>query len=186
MLATRNFSSRGTVNRKSDGGSQVKESTDSNAADDDDVRAVKSTNGILDPRKQEVIKLTEQLVEAVNSGDYEGYTKFCDPHMTAFEPEALGNLVEGMDFHKFYFDNVLGKNSKTLNSTILNPSVHLLGDDAACIAYIRLTQYMDKSGMAHTQQSEETRVWSKKDGKWQNVHFHRSGSASSPFTAVHK
>lgn len=25
-------------------------------------------------RKQEVIKLTEQLVEAVNSGDYEGYT----------------------------------------------------------------------------------------------------------------
>jgi hypothetical protein len=25
--------------------------------------------------------------------------------MTAFEPGALGNLVEGMDFHKFYFDN---------------------------------------------------------------------------------
>lgn len=25
--------------------------------------------------------------------------------MTAFEPEALGNLIEGMDFHKFYFDN---------------------------------------------------------------------------------
>ena len=25
--------------------------------------------------------------------------------MTAFEPEALGNLVEGIDFHKFYFDN---------------------------------------------------------------------------------
>lgn len=40
--------------------------------------------------------------------------------------------------------SVLGKNSKTLNSTILNPSVHLLGDNAACIAYIRLTQYMDK------------------------------------------
>lgn len=31
--------------------------------------------------------------------------KICDPHMTAFEPEAIGNLVEGMDFHKFYFDN---------------------------------------------------------------------------------
>jgi len=31
--------------------------------------------------------------------------KICDPHLTAFEPEALGNLVEGMDFHKFYFDN---------------------------------------------------------------------------------
>lgn len=31
--------------------------------------------------------------------------KICDPHLTAFEPEALGNLVEGMEFHKFYFDH---------------------------------------------------------------------------------
>ena len=28
-----------------------------------------------------------------------------DPHLTAFEPEARGNLVEGLEFHKFYFDN---------------------------------------------------------------------------------
>lgn len=33
------------------------------------------------------------------------FRKICDPHLTAFEPEAMGNLVEGMDFHKFYFDN---------------------------------------------------------------------------------
>lgn len=31
--------------------------------------------------------------------------KICDPGLTAFEPEALGNLVEGMDFHRFYFEN---------------------------------------------------------------------------------
>lgn len=31
--------------------------------------------------------------------------KMCDPGMTAFEPEALGNLVEGLDFHRFYFEN---------------------------------------------------------------------------------
>ncbi|XP_023716508.1 calcium/calmodulin-dependent protein kinase type II delta chain isoform X2 [Cryptotermes secundus] len=138
-------------------------------------------------RKQEIIKMTEQLIEAINTGDYEAYTKICDPHLTAFEPEALGNLVEGMDFHKFYFDNVLGKNCKAVNTTILNPHVHLLGEDAACIAYVRLTQYMDKQGQAHTQQSEETRVWHKRDNKWQNVHFHRSGvTGSSPFTFAHK
>ena len=28
-----------------------------------------------------------------------------DPRLTAFEPEARGNLVEGLEFHKFYFDN---------------------------------------------------------------------------------
>ncbi|XP_073985853.1 calcium/calmodulin-dependent protein kinase II isoform X12 [Rhodnius prolixus] len=131
-------------------------------------------------RKQEVIKITEQLLEAINTGDFDAYTKICDPHLTAFEPEALGNLVEGMEFHKFYFDNVI-KNCKAINTTILNPNVHLLGDEAACIAYVRLTQYIDKQGMAHSSQCEETRVWHKKDSKWQNVHFHRS-SNSPPFS----
>ena len=75
--------------------------------------------------------------------------------------------------------SVLGKNSKAINTTILNPSVHILGEDSACIAYIRLTQYMDKSGLPHTQQSEETRVWHRKDGKWLNVHYHRSTSGAA-------
>ncbi|NXN26907.1 KCC2D kinase, partial [Nycticryphes semicollaris] len=139
-------------------------------------------------RKQEIIKVTEQLIEAINNGDFEAYTKICDPGLTSFEPEALGNLVEGMDFHRFYFEN--GKNffsspmylylNKPIHTIILNPHVHLVGDDAACIAYIRLTQYMDGSGMPKTMQSEETRVWHRRDGKWQNVHFHRSGSPTVP------
>lgn len=83
-------------------------------------------------RKQEIIKATEQLIEAINNGDFEAYTlvwpdpslhanlmmlvnrlihlrflcrKICDPALTSFEPEALGNLVEGTDFHRFYFEN---------------------------------------------------------------------------------
>ncbi|XP_052119874.1 calcium/calmodulin-dependent protein kinase type II alpha chain isoform X23 [Frankliniella occidentalis] len=209
MLATRNFSSRSIITKKGDG-SQVKESTDSSTTlEDDDIKDLEnshyipltgesdeadeirivcpnktcsqlSTSSYGSARKQEIIKMTEQLIEAINTGEYEAYTKICDPHLTAFEPEALGNLVEGMDFHKFYFDNVLGKNCKALNTTILNPHVHLMGDEAACIAYVRLTQYMDKQGQAHTHQSEETRVWHKRDNKWQNVHFHRS-SVTPPF-----
>ncbi|KAK8386769.1 hypothetical protein O3P69_017905 [Scylla paramamosain] len=181
MLATRNFSSRSIITKKGDG-SQVKESTDSSTTiEEEDVKANRNNN-VLDPRKQEIIKATEQLIDCINSGDFEGYTKICDTHLTSFEPEALGNLVEGLEFHKFYFDNVLGKNCKTVNTMILSPHVHLLGEDAACIAYIRLTQYMDKHGQAHTQQSEETRVWQRRDHKWQCMHFHRSGSPSStPF-----
>ncbi|XP_034937510.1 calcium/calmodulin-dependent protein kinase type II alpha chain isoform X21 [Chelonus insularis] len=205
MIATRNFSSkydgqaRSIVTKKGDG-SQVKESTDSSTTiEDDDVKEEPTSNSrrasnlsseVEDARRQEIIKMTEQLIENINTGDFEGYTKICDPHLTAFEPEALGNLVEGMDFHKFYFDNaVLGKNSscKAVNTTILNPHVHLLGEDAACIAYVRLTQYVDKQGVAHTQQSEESRVWHKKDNKWQNVHFHRSAvTGPSPFSCNHK
>uniref|UniRef100_A0A3P8R743 calcium/calmodulin-dependent protein kinase n=1 Tax=Astatotilapia calliptera TaxID=8154 RepID=A0A3P8R743_ASTCA len=131
-------------------------------------------------RKQEIIKMTEQLIEAINNGDFEAYTRICDPGLTSFEPEALGNLVEGMDFHKFYFENLLSKNSKPVHTTILNPHVHLIGEDAACIAYIRLTQYIDGQGRPRSCQSEETRVWHRRDAKWLNVHFHCSGAPAAP------
>ncbi|XP_062256741.1 calcium/calmodulin-dependent protein kinase type II subunit gamma isoform X9 [Platichthys flesus] len=149
----------------------TKGSTEScNNADEEDMKA----------RKQEIIKMTEQLIEAINNGDFEAYTRICDPGLTSFEPEALGNLVEGMDFHKFYFDNLLSKNSKPVHTTILNPHVHLIGEDAACIAYIRLTQYMDAQGRPRSCQSEETRVWHRREAKWLNVHFHCSGAPAAP------
>ncbi|XP_016302765.1 calcium/calmodulin-dependent protein kinase type II subunit beta isoform X10 [Sinocyclocheilus anshuiensis] len=150
----------------------IKESSDSSntTIEDEDVKA----------RKQEIIKITEQLIEAINNGDFDAYAKICDPGLTSFEPEALGNLVEGMDFHRFYFENLLSKNSKPIHTTILNPHVHLIGEEAACIAYIRLTQFVDGQGRPRSSQSEETRVWHRRDSKWQNVHFHCSGAPAAP------
>ncbi|XP_074518975.1 calcium/calmodulin-dependent protein kinase type II subunit gamma-like isoform X7 [Halichoeres trimaculatus] len=141
---------------------------------------VAAINNTKQTRKQEIIKITEQLIEAINNGDFEAYTRICDPGLTSFEPEALGNLVEGMDFHKFYFENLLSKNSKPVHTTLLNPHVHLIGEDAACIAYIRLTQFVDTTGRPRSSQSEETRVWHRRDGKWLNVHFHCSGAPAAP------
>ncbi|XP_055496786.1 calcium/calmodulin-dependent protein kinase type II subunit delta isoform X3 [Leucoraja erinacea] len=215
MLATRNFSAKSLMNKKTDGVKKRKSSSSvqmmiNNKANvvtspkepiptpalepqttvihnpaDGNKESSESTNTTIEDedvkaRKQEIIKVTEQLIEAINNGDFEGYTKICDPGLTAFEPEALGNLVEGMDFHRFYFENALSKNQKPIHTIILNPHVHLIGDDAACIAYIRLTQYIDGSSMPKTMQTEETRVWHRRDGKWQNVHFHRSGSPTIP------
>lgn len=133
-------------------------------------------------RKSEIIRSTELLLDAISSNDFESYARLCDPNMTAFEPEAIGNLVEGLDFHKFYFDN-LKTNRNNTNTSILNPHVHLLGDDAAAIGYIKVTQNIDKSGLPHTHQSEETRIWHRRDGRWVNVHFHRSIATadSNPF-----
>ncbi|XP_026103742.1 calcium/calmodulin-dependent protein kinase type II subunit beta-like isoform X32 [Carassius auratus] len=179
MLVSRNFSAKSLLNKKADvkkrkssSTIQYMESSDSSNAtvEDEEMKA----------RKQEIIKITEQLIEANNNGDFEAYAKICDPGLTCFEPEALGNLVEGMDFHRFYFENLLSKNSKPIHTTILNPHVHLIGDEAACIAYIRLTQYVDGQGRPHSSQSEETRVWHRRDSKWQNVHFHCSGAPAAP------
>uniref|UniRef100_A0A1A8LJK3 calcium/calmodulin-dependent protein kinase n=1 Tax=Nothobranchius pienaari TaxID=704102 RepID=A0A1A8LJK3_9TELE len=169
LLVTRNFSGKSLLAKKTDG---VKESSESanTTIEDEDARA----------RKQEIIKVTEQLIEAINNGDFEAYTKICDPGITSFEPEALGNLVEGTDFHRYYFENALSKAKLHIHTILLNPHVHLIGDEAACIAYIRLTQYMDSNGMPRTMQSEETRIWHRRDGKWQNIHFHRSGSPTVP------
>ncbi|XP_053203142.1 calcium/calmodulin-dependent protein kinase type II delta chain-like isoform X10 [Panonychus citri] len=131
-------------------------------------------------RKQEVIKITEQLLDAISAGDFDAYSKLCDPNVSSFEPETLGNLVEGIEFHKYYFDNaILAKNMKTINTNILNPTVHLMGDDAACIAYIRLTQFIDPSGAPQIKQTEETRVWHRRESKWQMVHFHRARAGAS-------
>ncbi|XP_026076192.1 calcium/calmodulin-dependent protein kinase type II subunit beta-like isoform X12 [Carassius auratus] len=206
MLVSRNFSAKSLLNRKADVKPQsnsvknsivtspkgnvpspalepqttvihnpvdgIKESSDSSntTIEDEDVKA----------RKQEIIKITEQLIEAINNGDFDAYAKICDPGLTSFEPEALGNLVEGMDFHRFYFENLLSKNSKPIHTTILNPHVHLIGEEAACIAYIRLTQFVDGQGLPRSSQSEETRVWHRRDSKWQNVHFHCSGAPAAP------
>ncbi|XP_019955684.1 calcium/calmodulin-dependent protein kinase type II delta 1 chain isoform X8 [Paralichthys olivaceus] len=203
MLATRNFSAKSLLNKKTDGvkinnkanvvtspkepvptpslepqttvihnpadGNKESSESANTTIEDEDVRA----------RKQEIIKVTEQLIEAINNGDFEAYTKICDPGLTSFEPEAMGNLVEGTDFHRFYFENALSK-GKPIHTILLNPHVHLIGDEAACIAYIRLTQYIDRNGMPRTMQSEETRIWHRRDSKWQNIHFHRSGSPTVP------
>uniref|UniRef100_A0A8C9VBT1 calcium/calmodulin-dependent protein kinase n=1 Tax=Scleropages formosus TaxID=113540 RepID=A0A8C9VBT1_SCLFO len=140
------------------------------------------SSSIKEPQNQlqEIIKVTELLIEAINNGDFEAYMKMCDHSLTSFEPEALGNLVEGHDFHRFYFENALSKGNRPVHTILLNPHVHLIGEDAACIAYVRLTQYMDGNGMPRTMQSEETRVWRRRDGKWHSLHFHRSGTPMVP------
>ncbi|XP_041443506.1 calcium/calmodulin-dependent protein kinase II beta isoform X16 [Xenopus laevis] len=208
MLATRNFSAKSLLNKKTDVGKPQTNSTKNSAGvtspkgpippaaletqttvihnlvdgikESSDSTHTNPEDEEMKARKQEIIKITEQLIEAVNNGDFEAYAKICDPGLTTFEPEALGNLVEGIDFHRFYFENLLSKNNKPIHTTILNPHVHVVGEDAACIAYIRLTQYIDTQGRPRTSQSEETRVWHRRDGKWQNVHFHCSGAPVAP------
>ncbi|VDO61243.1 unnamed protein product [Schistosoma margrebowiei] len=113
-----------------------------------------------------------------------------DSQFTYFGPEACGNLLEGADFHKFYFEQIIPKSVvRAIHTSILNPTVHLMGEDAACIAYTRLTQFLDKCGMPHTQQTEETRVWVRRNDRgWQNVHVHRSclsaGSGGGGFANI--
>jgi len=121
---------------------------------------------------QQFIDLTHQLLDCISRGDWETYQSLCDPTLTAFEPEARGQLVAGLDFHRFNFE--LGGGATKRANTVCAPHVRLLGDDAAVVSYVRLVQCVDSGGNAQTHRFEETRVWQRRDDQWRHVHFHRS------------
>ncbi|MFO0886276.1 MAG: DUF4440 domain-containing protein [Pirellulales bacterium] len=124
---------------------------------------------------QEVLKLNQLLLDSIMAGDWAAYEKLCCSTITCFEPEARGQVVEGMAFHKFYFPPAPVKSTKVV--TMSQPHVRVMGDNAVVLSYVRLTQSCDASGVATTGRMEETRVWQKIDGQWKHVHFHRAPGA---------
>lgn len=122
---------------------------------------------------QQIIDLTQQLLKSIVEADWETYTQLCATEITAFEPEAGGYLVQGLPFHQHYFDRAGKAPGKDVTTTIASPVVHVHGD-AACIAYIRVTQKLDAERQFVTATKQETRVWHKVNGEWKHVHFHRS------------
>ncbi len=125
-----------------------------------------------EPLQQQLIELTQQLLDSIARGDWKSYEKFCDPTLTCFEPEARGQLVSGMQFHKYYFDNL--SYSTPVNTTMASPHVRLLGPDVAVVSYVRLQQTLSPDGSASTSRHEETRIWRRQADRWIHVHFHRS------------
>ena len=124
--------------------------------------------------EENILQLNQRLLDAIAAADWATYEELCDPELTAFEPEARGQRVEGLDFHRFYFD--LGKPDGARHTTMVDLRVRMLGENAALVTCIRLVQAETPSGPT-TQRAEETRVWLRRDGHWRHVHFHRSDSA---------
>ncbi len=121
--------------------------------------------------RDELLSVSHQLLDAIDRRDWKAYSELCDPTLTAFEPEAVGHLVEGMPFHEFYFS---GEASRLrVQSTIASPHVRLMGDSAV-VSYVRLTQRWGEGGPPVTIAGEETRVWQRQNATWKHVHFHRS------------
>jgi calcium/calmodulin-dependent protein kinase (CaM kinase) II len=131
----------------------------------------------------DIIALNQKLLDAIVCGDYNTYSSLCSEDITCFEPECEGHQVQGLAFHKFYFDlpappSLVPKNISDLPPTVVTmSSVHVrrLGDNAAVISYVRVNQSCLQTGEPKVTKACETRVWQKVDsGKWKNVHMHRS------------
>lgn len=126
---------------------------------------------MLDALDQSLVDLCQRLLDAIAAGDWATYSELCDPSLTAFEPEARGHLVTGLDFHRYYF---AGETSGArVQNTIVAPHVRRW-DDAAVVSYVRLVQRQTAGGASETLAFDETRVWRRQADGWRHVHFHRS------------
>jgi calcium/calmodulin-dependent protein kinase (CaM kinase) II len=129
----------------------------------------------MDPVSEELLRTNQRLLDAIAQGDWAAYQQLCDPSLTAFEPEGRGQLVEGLEFHRFYFQ--LGGKGAPGQTTVCAPKVRVMRD-VAVISYVRLNQRVGGDGNPVTCSFEETRVWQRQNGQWRHVHFHRSVPAS--------
>jgi hypothetical protein len=125
----------------------------------------------MTPDEQQVLDANARLLQSIDAGDWASYAALCDSQITCFEPEARGNLVSGLPFHKFYFD--LPSSGTPRLSSMSSPFVRIAGD-AAVVCYVRLVQKLDAQGHPITQAVEETRIWQRMGGVWKHIHFHRS------------
>ena len=122
-----------------------------------------------------VIAENQKLLNAIASGNYQEYQGLVSSDITSIEPETSGNVVQGLDFHKYYFD-LGGQSPKPQlvnNVTMSRPHVRWLGDNAAVLTYVRVDQTL-ADGVPVTKTCCETRVWEIRNEKLVNVHFHKS------------
>jgi UMP-CMP kinase len=155
------------------------------------------TQRILEPLlRREVLQANQRLLDAVHAGDWQAYADLSQGDMTCIEAESNGQMVKGLGFHKFYFDQNAAASAAAVaagdaaapaptqraQSTITNPCVRLLGGKGALVTYNRLVQ---RAG--GTDEFGETRVWVCDDkGKWRQTHFHRTfaGASAGPVSSV--
>ena len=127
-----------------------------------------------DALTSELLQLNQRLLDSIADADWNTYQELCAPNLTAVEPESHGQVVEGLAFHRFYFD--LGGIRGRHHTTMVAPHVRIMGD-VAVIVYLRLVQRTGDEG-PKTAASAETRVWQRQDGRWRHVHFHRTALAT--------
>ena len=130
---------------------------------------------------EDVIDANRRLLDAIASGDYESYRDLTSRDMTSIEPETLGQIVQGMDFHRYYFELMKRRRNAVHPPAIhmISPCVRWLGGGggspcvAAILSYVRLDQIVE-DGRPVTRTTSETRIWENRDGRLVQVHFHKS------------
>ena len=125
-------------------------------------------------RDCEILHLNQTLLDSVVRGDWSTYADLCSDDLTCFEAETNGLLVEGLRFHRYYFELPGSDGSPSpVTVTMARPHLRWIGDDGVVLSYTRLSQRL-QNGDPITASCCETRIWHRQSGRWQQVHVHRS------------
>ncbi|MFZ9216905.1 MAG: DUF4440 domain-containing protein, partial [Vulcanococcus sp.] len=126
-------------------------------------------------RDREILQVNQAMLNSVASGDWQAYSAVCAEDLSCFEAESEGHLVEGLPFHRFYFELPGEPNAapSPVTVTMARPHLRWLSDDAVVLSYTRLTQRLS-NGDPITARCCETRIWQRLNGNWKQVHVHRS------------
>jgi len=132
-------------------------------------------------RDNEILAVNQRMLDSVVAGDWATYASTCSSDLSCFEAETNGVLVEGLQFHRFYFSpsnqfahsNQAPSPTSAVQVTMVRPHVRWLSEDVAVLSYTRLTQ-RTVGGDAITNSCCETRIWQRLQGQWLQVHVHRS------------
>jgi ketosteroid isomerase-like protein len=134
-----------------------------------------STQPLPPERDREILAVNQSMLESVMAGDWSTYASHCSNDLSCFEAETNGILAEGLNFHRFYFELPAPPTPAvpTVQVTMARPHLRWLSEDAVVLSYTRLTQAL-REGSAITASCCETRIWQRQQGRWLQVHVHRS------------
>lgn len=126
-------------------------------------------------RDRDILAVNQAMLESVVRGDWNTYASFCSDDLSCFEAETNGVLAEGLPFHRYYFELPGDAESAPapVNVSMARPHLRWLAEDAVVVSYTRLTQRL-ANGDPITASCTETRIWQQQQGRWKQVHVHRS------------
>lgn len=127
-------------------------------------------------RDQVILAINQTMLESVVRGDWPTYAALCSEDLSCFEAETNGILVEGLPFHRYYFElpSAPGDQASPIQVSMARPHLRWLSDDVVVLSYSRLTQRLSESGAPITSSCCETRIWQRVGPSWKQVHVHRS------------
>ncbi len=124
--------------------------------------------------EQEILKITQQMLHAMYTGDPAVHQKHSTEDMSAFEWYIAPYRVDGLAFH---LDLIAGGgNGSPSRLDMLTPRVQVHGDTAiVCYTLLKTMLFADRP--AEFARINETRVFVKQDGVWKMAHLHKSPAA---------